>query len=256
MSEQNLDRLLEVARHREGDPDLIWPAALAAIELLLWRDHAEQARELALETLAGLGEAGRLAAQTVPLTDALLTAAAQCGEDPTPILLKAADNLPADSVLGKQLHWIAGKLPGRDPREFGLDAQANLPRRPLRPREHTLTGRDLTALTPGERDGLWKACHHSGQHEIALRLLRETGDQPPRYAIATWLVGHLVRSGDLDTARSLLHHAGRLWRPSTLWDIVPYPMMVQPLQHAAVTDQLRDAVEDRIDISRVPGALP
>jgi len=62
-------------------------------------------------------------------------------------------------------------------------------------------------------------------------------------------VEHLVRSGDLDTARSLLHHAGRLWRPSTLWDIVPSPMMVQPLQRATVTDHLRDAVEDRIDIS-------
>lgn len=257
MPDANLQRLLDIAHRRGTDPELVWPAALAAVELLLWRDQAEPARDLALDTLSDLGQASeRLAAQTTPLTDAMLAAAARGGEDPAPALVKAAETVPGDSVLGKQLRWIATQLPGHDPHEFALDAQGNWPRKPLRPREHMLASRDLTTLTPAERDRLWKACHHAGQYETARRLLQETGELPPRIAIVTWMVGNLVRENNLDRARSLLLDAVPLWRPSKLWDVVPYNFTVQPLLRAAVTEQVRERVEARIDISQIPGVAP
>lgn len=256
MPDANLDRLLTVAHRQGGDPDLIWPAALAAIGLLLWHDDVATARDLAVETIARFGCAsGRLAAQTTPLTDALVATGPSDGEVAA-LLAKAAEDVAADSVLGKHLRWVIDQLPGRDPREFALGAQWQRPRRALRPRDQAFAQRDLATLAPAERDRLWKACHSAGEDRIALELLDKTGEHPPRPAIATWLVGCLVRDGELDRARGLLREAARRWRPSLVFEVAPYTFMVQPLLRAAVTDETRAVVEERIDISTVPGIEP
>jgi hypothetical protein len=248
-----LDRLLAAAGRRDRAADEVWPAAAAAIELLWWHDRFSEAGELAETTLRDLAAApGLLFSQDVPFDEAILIGAAETGDDPGAALARALTIVPAETVLGKSLSWIAEKLPGSAPHSLVRGGAPPKPAKPLRNPDQALADRDPSALSDAEQSRLWKGAHSAGQYEVALRLL-DAGGAPTRWFIATWLAEHLIQAGDVTRASALLLTVLPDWIPYEAWDIVPTGIVLQPGLRPAVTADLRAAVFEQMDIAKIPG---
>ncbi|WP_344864115.1 hypothetical protein [Amycolatopsis ultiminotia] len=253
MSEETLQRLREIATRRDREPDLIWPAALAAAEILVWQEQAGEARDLAMATIAdfGRGSAG-LAGNDTPLPDVLLWSAIRSDEDPVPLLRKAAEYLAPESLLGTRLVQIAESLSDHAAYSLLLGAVSR-PDRPFTPREQAMAARDAADLSDAERTRLWVASFNKGKYSIARRLLEGTGHQPPRWPVAYWMAARLVADGEVGLATDILIRALPLWHPLKVWNVLPITVVMRPELHPAFTSELHAAGLARVDLSQIPG---
>jgi hypothetical protein len=248
-----LERLLAAAARRDRPADLVWPAA-AAIELLWWHDRFDDAQHLAETTIRDLAEQpGTLEDQRVPFADALLAAPERRRDDPLPILTAVQPHVREDSVLGKDMAWLAAQLPQRPAHELVSGFHWGQSPGPLKRRDQELADRPLTDLTDAERERLYSAAHSRHQFAIADRLLTETGHYPGRWYVAVWMAGELTHQGHTEQATALLLQALPGWIPYEAWDLVPTDIVLQPQVRPAVTDQIRAAVLRTVDITKVPG---
>lgn len=252
VTEPDLDRLLAAAARRDRPADDVWPAAAAAIELLWWHDRFAEAVELTLTTLRDLQhKSGTLHDQDLPF-DAALLAGVHAGRDPLELVEGARTIVPAESVLGKRLAWLASNLPVRGVPALLGDAPG-AEAQPFRRPERALADRDPAELSDAERTRLWNACCSRNQYPTAKRLLDATGEPPSRWPAAVWMAGRLAQEGDRDRAVSVLIQSLPWWIPYEPWDVVPTELVLRLHLRDLVTPELRAAVLASADISKVPG---
>jgi hypothetical protein len=248
-----LDRLLVAAARRDRGADEVWPAAAAAIELLWWHDRFADAGELAETTLRDLAAApGLLFSHRIPFADAVLIGAVEAGADPGGVLAQVLAIVPAETVVGQRLAWLAENLPGSAPHSLIIGGIPAKPTKPLRERDQALADRDPGTLGDAEQSRLWKGLHSAGQYEMALRLL-DAGGAPTVWYIGTWLAEHLIQAGDVTRASALLMTVLPDWIPYEVWDVVPTDVVLQPGLRPAVTAELRAAAFEQMDIDKIPG---
>jgi hypothetical protein len=217
-------------------------AAAVLMSILFWQEAFAEAADLAEELITADGPRDSpIRDEDEPFSVALLAAEVHAGQPAAARCARLASSVPADSVLGERLTWLATELADRS-------AVSLLPNyspwgEPPSPLDGVIGADylddDYSELKPNQQRALWNALLRTNQFERGWDLHERVG-LPPQWEACVWLAGWCATLDRTDEGRRILLAAHDLWWPYAVWDCLPPDPVVQPVLRGLVTDEVRE----------------